>query len=41
MNVLFIEASVLLLLPFVYMSLYMSDKQTYMADVAARIYPPR
>lgn len=36
----FIEVCILLLLPYVYMSLYSSDKQYYTADVAGRLYRP-
>lgn len=36
----YIETCVLLLLPYVYMSLYTSDKQYYMADLSAKLYSP-
>lgn len=40
LDVCFIEVCVLLLLPYVYMSLYTADKQYYMADIAGRLYRP-
>jgi hypothetical protein len=36
----FIETCVLLLLPYVYMSLYTADKQYYTADLSAKLYSP-
>ncbi|KXZ56416.1 hypothetical protein GPECTOR_1g370 [Gonium pectorale] len=39
-DVMFIEVCVLLLLPYVYMSLYTADKQYYMADLGAKLYHP-
>lgn len=40
LNVLFVEPVILLLLPYVYMSLYTSDKQYYIADSVAKLYQP-
>jgi len=40
MNVLFIQPVIFLLLPYVYMSLYTSDKQYFIADVSAKLYSP-
>lgn len=40
LNVLFVEPVILLLLPYVYMSLYTSDKQYYIADSSAKLYHP-
>ncbi|GIL43410.1 hypothetical protein Vafri_1186 [Volvox africanus] len=40
LDVMFIETCVLLLLPYVYMSLYTADKQYYTADLSAKLYSP-
>ncbi|KAF8067234.1 ctr9 [Scenedesmus sp. PABB004] len=40
LNVLFVEPVILLLLPYVYMSLFTSDKQYYIADSSAKLYHP-
>jgi hypothetical protein len=40
LNVLFVEPVILLLLPYVYMSLYTADKQYYIADSSAKLYHP-
>lgn len=40
MDVMFIETCVVLLLPYVYMSLYTADKQYYTADLSAKLYSP-
>ncbi|KAG2499204.1 hypothetical protein HYH03_002785 [Edaphochlamys debaryana] len=39
-DVLFIESCILMLLPYVYMSLYTADKQYYTADLSAKLYRP-
>ncbi|GBF87651.1 ABC transporter G family [Raphidocelis subcapitata] len=40
LNVLFLQPTIFLLLPYVYMSLYTADKQYYVADAAAKLYAP-
>jgi len=40
MNVLFVEPVILLLLPYVYMSLFTSDKQYFIQDASAKLYRP-
>jgi hypothetical protein len=36
LNVIFVDLTIFLLLPYVYMSLYTADKQYYVADLSAR-----
>ncbi|KAI8467922.1 MAG: hypothetical protein J3K34DRAFT_523385 [Monoraphidium minutum] len=40
LNVLYVQPTIFLLLPYVYMSLYSADKQYYVADATARLYRP-
>jgi hypothetical protein len=38
LNVIFLTTYILILLPYVYMSLYTSDKQYFLADISSRLY---
>lgn len=40
MSCLFVSLTIFMLLPYVYMSVYTSEKQYYLADLAAKLYQP-